>query len=128
MANDKQQKAEQDRGDAVASEAENARLAHTDGGITTRDDVTDLGVPMQPGDPAEPQGPEDALGPGPKRGDYTRRVGADAYEPHVVVPRPDAKPGEPQVEVISQREYAEEIGDAPRRKGGVETYPEDRRR
>jgi hypothetical protein len=86
-----------------------------------RDDAADLGVPMLPGDGSEPQGPEDALGPGPKRGDYTGRVGPTDYQPHQVVPVEDAKPGEPQVEVIAQRERAEEIGEVAGEKGGVTT-------
>lgn len=40
----------------------------------------DLGVPMHDGDPAEPVGPEDALGVGEKRGDYSGRGdGSDHY-------------------------------------------------
>ena len=50
------------------------RLEHSAGGITTRDDRNDLGVPMVQGSGDEPVGPEDALGAGPKRGDYTGRV------------------------------------------------------
>ncbi len=67
----------------------------------------DLGVPMLPGSPDEPQGPEDALGPGPKRGDYTDRLGGPGYLPHQGV--------EPQ------KPRAEDIGDEPGVKGGVDT-------
>jgi hypothetical protein len=66
-------------GQAVASAEENAELEHTESGATTRDDATDAGVPMLPGDPDEPVGPEDALGEGPKRGDY---AGASLGNPH----------------------------------------------
>jgi predicted RNA binding protein YcfA (HicA-like mRNA interferase family) len=50
------------------------RFEHSQGGITTRDDANDLGVDMLPGHPDEPAGPEDALGPGPKRGDYSQSL------------------------------------------------------
>lgn len=99
--------------------AKKDRLEHSQGGVSTRDDVTDLGVPMLPGDPSEPQGPEDALGAGKKRGDYRARLGDSSYRPHVVVPDPDAKPGEPQVKVVAQWERAEEIGEVKGKKGGV---------
>ncbi len=75
------------------------QLEHTHGGVTTREDATDLGVPMLPGRPDEPIGPEDALDPGPKRGDYSDRIRTNA---HAVVPIADAKPGEPQVRVVDQ--------------------------
>lgn len=107
--------------ETVASPAENAKLDHTRGGVTTRDDVTDMGVPMLPGSPDEPQGPEDALGPGPKRGDYAGRAGASDYQPHEVVPVPDAKSGESNVRVVAQRGRVADIGDEAGRKGGVET-------
>lgn len=94
-------------------------LKHSRGGVTTRDDATDMGVPMLPGDLAEPVGPEDALGPGPKRGDYTDRVGPVGYNPHQVVPKANAKPGEPNVEVIAQRERASDQGEVAKKKGGV---------
>ena len=66
-----------------------------------------FGVDMLPGDPSEPVGPEDALGKGPKRGDYTDRVGPATYSPHEV-----ADP---------QRARAEDIGEVAGKKGGVET-------
>lgn len=105
----------------VATERQNAKLDHSAGGVTTRDDATDLGVPMLPGDPSEPVGPEDALGPGPKRGDYSGRVGPTGYEPHQVVRRADPKPGEPVVEVVAQRPRASEQGEVAGVKGGVDT-------
>jgi len=106
--------------DTTASKRQNAKLEHSAGGVTTRDDVTDLGVPMLPGDPSEPQGPEDALGPGPKRGDYRNRLGGSDYQPHEVVPVPDAKEGEPRVRVVEQRPRAEDIGDDKGVKGGTQ--------
>lgn len=92
---------------SVASESANEELEHSEGGVTTRDDKNDLGVPMLPGSPGERQGPEDALGEGPTRGDYRLRIGDANYHPHDGV--------EPQ------RPRAEEIGDVPGKKGGVET-------
>ncbi len=118
-----------DGADPVASEKDNAALEHTDDkrdqasvdaagapmpaevpeghSVTTRDDALDLGVPMLPGDPGEPVGPEDALGSGPKRGDYRGRVGDASYNPH--------QGAEPQ------RPRAEDIGDEAGVKGGVGT-------
>ena len=115
----------QDRQDpddpSVASDRQDARLEHSRSGTTTRDDVTDLGVPMLPGDPREPQGPEDALGPGPTRGDYRARIGDASYQPHVSVPVSDPEPDGPTVNLVPQRPFAEDIGDVPRRKGGVDS-------
>jgi hypothetical protein len=109
----------------VASATQNDRLEHTRGGRTTRDDPADLGVPMLPGDGSEPVGPEDALGAGPKRGDYTGRIGDSHYQPHEVRPVDDpaalADPDRPSVVVEAQRPRAQEIGDEQGRKGGVET-------
>lgn len=102
----------------VATEKQNAKLEHSQGGVTTRDDATDLGVPMLPGSPDEPQGPEDALGVGPTRGDYRNRI---VGEPHEVVPIPDAAPGERSARVEAQRLRANDIGDVPGKKGGVNT-------
>lgn len=76
-------------------------------GPTTRDDATDLGVPMKTADASttEPSGPEDAFATD-TRGDYSGRVGPTDYQPHQVVPNPDAQDGEPQVKVIAQRDNA----------------------
>ncbi len=110
----------------VATVGENERLEHTEGGTTTRDDILDLGVPMLPGSPDERQGPEDALGVGPKRGDYTNRIGPSSYHPHETRPltREESRnrePGSPNVKIEAQRPRAEDIGDASGLKGGVET-------
>lgn len=89
---------------------------------TTKDDATDVGVDMLPGDPdTEPTGPEDALGVGPKRGDYSDRIGPSNYHPHEVVRDRDAKAGEPQVKVEAQRPRVEDRGDVAGRKGGVDS-------
>lgn len=108
---------------SVASTKENQRLDHPQGGVTTRDDLMDAGVPMLAGDPAEPTGPEDALGPGAKRGDYTQRIGSDSYHPHTVevIPEAERQPGGPVRRLVAQRPRAENIGDEPGKKGGVET-------
>lgn len=62
--------------DSVAAPAENAKLEHSDGGSTTRDDRLDAGVPMKQGEAGttKPVGPEDALGAEPTRGDYSGRI------------------------------------------------------
>ncbi len=79
-------------------------------GVTTRDDKNDLGVPMLPGSSDEPTGPEDALGVGPKRGDYSDRIGPANYQPH----SNDGKGLE------AQKPRVEDRGDKPG-KGGVDT-------
>lgn len=103
----------------------NEGLEHPEGGRVTRDDPLDLGVPMLPGDPSEPVGPEDALGVGPKRGDYTGRIGPAHYHPTTGerIPADEREEGGPTVRVVSQRSRAEEIGDEAGLKGGVETDP-----
>lgn len=74
---------------------------------TVTRDAGDLGVPMLPGSDKEPQGPEDALGEGPKRGDYTDRLGGSGYQPHQGS--------------VPQAPRATDIGDVEGKKGGVET-------
>ena len=108
----------------MASNKDNDRLKHTAGGLTTRDDALDLGVPMLPGDPSEPTGPEDALGVGPKRGDYSSRIGPDNYQPHEVAPASAADiadPLKPSVRVVPQRPRVADRGDEKGVKGG--THP-----
>lgn len=116
-------KTEQTKPEAVASDKQNAKLEHTRGGTTTRDDATDVGVPMLPGSPDEPVGPEDALGEGPTRGDYRDRIGPSNYQPteSVVIPEADRADDGPAVRVEAQRPRADEIGDVAGKKGGVET-------
>lgn len=121
MAETKDSKKDADA--SIATDADNAKLEHSEGGVTTRDDALDAGVPMLPGSPDEPQGPEDALGEGPKRGDYTGRVGPQGYQPHRSVPIPASErvPGGPNARLVAQRPLTEDIGDAEGRKGGVDT-------
>lgn len=74
---DKDNKGQGERpAESVAAPAENAKLEHSAGGVTTRDDRLDAGVPMAPGEPGtrEPVGPEDAMGAEPTRGDYSGRI------------------------------------------------------
>jgi len=120
----------------------NASLEHTDGGVTTRDGM-DAGVPMTAGQPDEPVGPEDAFGPGPKRGDYRDRIttgpalvtvpipdderrsmaeelvsGVDADDREAAV---NAALGDvPRTKLVPAADAAANIGDAPG-KGGVST-------
>lgn len=114
-----------DKSETIATDGQNQKLNHSQGGATTRDDALDAGVPMLQGDPSERQGPEDALGRGPKRGDYSGRVGPGDYQPHQSVPVDNAKAGEPRARLEAQRPRVEDRGDAKGQKGGVETDPLD---
>ena len=116
MANEMNQTA------GIADPKANKGLKHSVDGVTTRDDVLDLGVPMLPGSPDEPVGPEDALGIGPKRGDYRDRIGPNNYHPHQTVPVKDAKPGEANVKLVAQRPMADDIGEVAGVKGGTDPY------
>jgi hypothetical protein len=91
----------------------------SDAPMSTKHDATDVGVPMLPGDPSEPQGPEDAFGAGPKRGDYSDRQ--DPLVHTQTVPIEDAKPGEPNVKAVVQNPRAEDQGKTDGKKGGVTT-------
>lgn len=67
--------------------------------------MSEVGVKMEPGTSEEPVGPEDALGSGLKRGDYTgRQDGAQHFEG-----------GE------EQTDRPEEIGETKGKKGGVDS-------
>lgn len=83
-------------------------------GVTTRDDANDLGVPMLAGSSSEPTGPEDALGEGPKRGDYSDRIGPSNYQPHA------ASVVDGKTVLEAQRPRVADVGEAPG-KGGVDT-------
>lgn len=109
----------------------NRDLEHTQGGTTTRADSLDAGVPMLQGDASEPQGPEDALGTGIKRGDYSNRVDAGPHLESVPVPggsQPIRDPDtgavidySPNATLVAQAPRVEDIGDEPGKKGGVTT-------
>lgn len=116
--------------DGVATPEENAELQHSAGGETTRDDALDAGVPMIEGHPSEPVGPEDALGIGLKRGDYTTRVGDNHAESVPLEGGGEPIYAEDGVTVVDykpafglqdQTKRTEDIGDAPGLKGGVDT-------
>jgi hypothetical protein len=125
--------------DSVASPSDNDKLEHSVDGITTRSDKTDAGVPMLPGDPLEPVGPEDAFGPGPKRGDYSGRVDAG---PHLLIEtipaseREDVElkdgdgnvvgiePG-PRSRIVDAGERASDQGDEPGKGGVPGTQPRE---
>jgi len=75
-------------------------LEHTQGGVHTRADTTDVGVPMAA--PTGPQtvGPEDAAGLKPTRGDYTARTSTGtSIEP---IPPAEQVPNGPRVRVVHQ--------------------------
>jgi hypothetical protein len=132
-----------DDGPSVEVAPDPSELEHTMGGSTTKD-ALDMGVPMLQGAPDEPIGPEDALGEGAKRGDYTdRQDGAQHYE-SVANPKAgqpiqkwikdgqDAKEGDEGAELVTvdyepaytqvlQNPRVEDIGEVPGEKGGVTT-------
>ena len=95
--------------------AKEEREATAVGGTTNADrDNNDLGVPMLKGADDEKTGPEDALGVGPKRGDYTDRVGPSSYHPH------EATLDDGKTVLEAQRPRTADIGEVPG-KGGVDT-------
>ena len=105
---------------AQASKQENDKLEHPEGGITTRDDALDSGAPMLAGDPSEPVGPEDALGSGPKRGDYSKLIGNLQHS--AAVPNPDydaSDPSSPRTVLVHQNPLVEQRGDEKGKKGGT---------
>ena len=98
---------------------DNDALEHTMGGATTRDTM-DAGVPMLPGDAREPVGPEDAFGPGPKRGDYSDRVDTGPHMVTEVIPDSERVKDGPIYRLVPADKTIGQIGDAPG-KGGVST-------
>ncbi len=87
-------------------------LPHTRGGSTTRD-ASDLGVPMRPAPKGweHKQGPEDALDPGPKRGDYSGRLGGTRHHTgeaiyHGPVPQYDTAP---EIRAVEQNANVENL-------------------
>lgn len=116
-----ERKSTSDIGASVADTKDNRKLEHSRGGVTTRDDLLDQGVPMLQGDPSEPVGPEDAAGEGPKRGDYRARIAPDGKEHYESVPIDDPEPGGPTARLVHQNPRADDIGDEAGLKGGVDT-------
>ncbi len=97
-------------------------LRHSQGGATTRDDALDSGAPMLQGDPSEPVGPEDALGSGPKRGDYRGLIGDRRYQVAVLDPGHDPDdPFSSRVVLVDQNPLVGQRGDEKGVKGG--THP-----
>lgn len=104
----------------MASKKEDS--THSEGGVTTRDDALDSGVPMLDGDASEPVGPEDALGSGKKRGDYSKVIGNKEH--YASVPNPDhdaSDPNSPAYVLVHQNPLVEQRGDEKGFKGG--THP-----
>ena len=101
---------------------ENPTKSTDKGAETIERDATDLGVPMLAGSSTEPTGPEDALGEGPKRGDYSTRIGPSNYLPHEVKATGEKRDdGSAVVVVEAQRPRAEDIGEVEGKKGGVDS-------
>ena len=87
---------------------------------TTRDDALDSGVPMLAGDASEPSGPEDALGSGKKRGDYSGVIGDREF--YASVPNPNHDPSDPDSPasvLVHQNPLVEQRGDDKGVKGGT---------
>jgi hypothetical protein len=105
----------------MAKQSDDKNLEHSEGGTTTRDDALDSGVPMLPGDASEPAGPEDALGSGKKRGDYSAVIGDREF--YASVPNPDHDPSDPNSPasvLVHQNPLVEDRGDEKGVKGGTE--------
>lgn len=93
---------------------------------TTRNDALDSGAPMLPGDPTEPSGPEDALGSGKKRGDYTGLIGNQEF--YASVPNPDHDPTDPNSPasvLVHQNPLVEQRGDDKGVKGGTQPLADE---
>lgn len=103
----------------MAEKKNDDNLKHSEGGATTRDDALDSGVPMLAGDPSEPVGPEDALGSGKKRGDYSGVIGNKEH--YASVPNPNHDPSDPDSPayvLVHQNPLVEQRGDEKGVKGG----------
>ncbi len=90
-------------------------------GTTTRDDALDSGAPMLEGDGSEPSGPEDALGSGKKRGDYSGLIGNQEF--YASVPNPDrdsTDPSSPASVLVHQNPLVKDRGDDKGVKGGTQ--------
>jgi len=107
---------------STAKTAEKQPQAETE--ITEDDrDALNMGVPMadevDPRD--EPTGPEDALGEGPTRGDYSDRIGPSNYHPHQVVPGAQREDGSFEPVIQAQRDFVEQGSTPAGKKGGVDS-------
>ncbi len=93
---------------------------------TTRDDALDSGAPMMKGDGTEPSGPEDALGSGPKRGDYSGLIGNQQF--YASVPNPNHDPSDPTSPtsvLVHQNPLVEQRGDDKGVKGGTQPLADE---
>ncbi len=87
---------------------------------TTKND--DKPSTMIQGDPSEPGGPEDALGSGQKRGDYSGLVGNQQSYASVPNPKHDpSDPNSPASVLVHQNPLVGQRGDEKGVKGG--THP-----
>jgi hypothetical protein len=103
----------------MAAKNDDNKLKHSEGGVTTRDDALDSGVPMLAGDASEPVGPEDALGSGPKRGDYSAVIGNGQFYQSVPNPNHDpSDPNSPAYVLVHQNPLVKDRGDEKGVKGG----------
>lgn len=119
---------------SVATAEQNDALEHSESGTHSRNDALDQGVPMQQGSPDEPVGPEDALGEGPKRGDYSGRqpegtthlesVSAPDGGESVTDDDGNVVDRKPTSVLREQNSRVEDQGDVEGKKGGVETAGE----
>jgi hypothetical protein len=106
----------------MAEKKNDDKLSHSESGTTTRSDALDSGAPMLGGDPTEPVGPEDALGSGPKRGDYSKLIGTGQFSASVPNPNHDRNdPNSPRSVLVHQNPLVEQRGDDKGIKGG--THP-----
>jgi hypothetical protein len=113
---------------AQATSAQNDKLKHSVAGVTTRDDALDAGAPMVAGSPDEPVGPEDALGSGPKRGDYSQLIGTGQFS--ASVPNPNHNPSDPnspRAVLVQQNPLVAQRGDEKGVKGGTHPLADEAR-
>jgi len=123
MAANKQEPASAGAKPAAATDA---KLSHPEGGVTTRDDALDSGVPMMQGDQSEPVGPEDALGSGDKRGDYSDVVGNKQHYASVENPKHDPQDASsPRYMLVHQNPLVDQRGDEKGVKGGSHPLAEE---
>lgn len=110
----------------MAEKKNDDNLKHSEGGTTTRDDALDSGVPMLQGDASEPVGPEDALGSGKKRGDYSKVIGGREF--YASVPNPNYDPSDPDSPrsvLVHQNPLVEQRGDEKGVKGGTKPLTDE---
>jgi hypothetical protein len=118
---------DQPRKSAASKRAESQEESKPEADQTVERDLLDSGVPMIETDwRDEPTGPEDALGEGPTRGDYSERIGPSNYHPHQVVAGEQREDGSFEPVVQRQRDFVEQGETPPGTKGGVNSAQEER--